>query len=421
MGNGTSDDSLAILSAVNANLSTSIRFPAGDYLVDNSSGYLVLANFSGTLNFDSHARILCNTSSNGCLELSGGTGARIKDIRVGYTSVPTTRTFGLALFISQTTDTLVEGAVIETSPSAGILCDQCIRPHVSHAMVSGTLADGIHFSNCQDAKVSDSTTANTGDDGIAFLNYSSSPNYTGGQAINVTVRNSQSRGISVVGQSDVLITNFLIDTTSSSGALCAYDSSFKTRVPDRVRFSHGVIKNAGTLIPAIGNRYGVEVADVSGCAFDDIAIYGSRDRSFSGSAPAGQIAISNIYSNGGTSGFNINSTKTLIMSNATAEASTDYGFFISTSGTALVEGIKTINVSQGASSLHRAIWFENNSYFRAHGLTVIDLQSTATGYIIGEYNNTSGVATGIQSQISAGSLAVQKNSAHVLFSREDAP
>lgn len=421
LGDGKHNDGPSILNAVTANPTRSIRFPSGDYLIDNSAGYLILLNFAGVLDFDAHARILCNTGSNGCLQLSGGTGARLNHIRVGYASAPTARTFGVALSIYQTTDTLIEGAVIEASPSAGILSDQSIRPHVSHAMVSGTLADGIHFANCQDAKVSDSTTLNTGDDGVAFVNYAAGANYTGGQANNITVRNSKSRGISVVGQSDVVITNFLVDTTSSSGALCAYDASYNTRVPDRVRFSHGVIKNAGTLSPSVGNRYGVEFGGAAGCAFDDIAISGSADRSFAGSAAAGEITINNVSTSGGTSGFNIGPTKLLIMTNVSAESSSDAGFFISMCGTALLDSVKTINVAQGQSALHRAIWFENNTYFRAHGLSVIDLQTPATGYIVGEFNNTNGVATGIQSQISHGNFTVQQNSSHVLFSREDAP
>jgi hypothetical protein len=48
-------------------------------------------------------------------------------------------------------DTMVEDADINGSAAAGLIFARCIRPSVNRAMIKNTMADGLHFSNCQDA------------------------------------------------------------------------------------------------------------------------------------------------------------------------------------------------------------------------------------------------------------------------------
>jgi len=76
------------------------------------------------------------------------------------------------------------------------------------------------------------------------LNYASGPNNSGGLASNVVVRNSATRGITVVGQSDVIVSNFLVDTTVDAAILCTEDTTYNTQIPDRVVFRNG--KNTGS-------------------------------------------------------------------------------------------------------------------------------------------------------------------------------
>jgi hypothetical protein len=231
------------------------------------------SNFNGTLFFDPNAVLMCTAITRGCLELTGGSGARIVNVRIAYSSQPTTRGTEYAIHLFQTTDTIVDGAVVEMSPGAGLLADQSTRPVVTRAVIGPlpqfhTLADGIHFSNCQDPKVSDSTVNNSGDDGIAFLNYASGPNNSGGLASNVVVRNSATRGITVVGQSDVIVSNFLVDTTVDAGILCTEDTTYSTQIPDRVIFRNGIIKNTGSL--------GAYFESAKSCEFSDLEIYGAN-------------------------------------------------------------------------------------------------------------------------------------------------
>src|SRR5262249_1968993 len=154
-----------------------------------------------------------------------------------------------------------------------------------NVVVVNSLADGVHFANCQNAQITSLTTENTGDDGLAFTNTASdSHNYTGGLATDIAIHNSKARGIAVAGQSDVIISGFIVDTTSSSGIICLEDTAYNTRVPDRVRFANGVIKNAGSLIPMGGNQYGIEFSRVNGATFENIDVFGAA------SYPAGANA-----------------------------------------------------------------------------------------------------------------------------------
>jgi hypothetical protein len=418
VGNGIHIDSPSILNAVKANPNSTIRFPAGTYLIDNSGGYMSFSKFNGTLFFDPNATLVCNSVLRGCLELAGGSGARILNVRIVYSTQPTTRTSEYAIHLLQTTDTIVDGAVVEMSPSAGILSDQAIRPTVTRATIGPvpafhTLADGIHFANCQDPKVSDSTVINSGDDGIAFVNYANGPNNSGGLASNVVVRNSATRGITVVGQSDVIVSNFLVDTTVDAGILCTQDTSYNTAIPDQVIFRNGIIKNSGSI--------GAYFESAKSCEFSGLEVYGSKGYSVGGENPGGKVILSNIYTNGGASGFTMTHTATAILNNLTVEATPGYGFYINTGGgIALADNLRAINVAQtDPASFHRAIWFEGNATFRSHALTVIDNQPVATGYIVGEYGTTSsGVATGIQASISNGALTIISTSPHVRLSTE---
>jgi len=136
LGNGVHIDSQDILNAVKANPNSTIRFAAGTYLINNASGYMAFSNFNGTLFFDPNAVLMCTAITRGCLELTGGSGARIVNVRIAYSSQPTTRGTEYAIHLFQTTDTIVDGAVVEMSPGAGILADQSTRPVVRWPMES---------------------------------------------------------------------------------------------------------------------------------------------------------------------------------------------------------------------------------------------------------------------------------------------
>lgn len=404
-----------------------IVVPSGNYLLDNTNGAVQVQNFGGELAFQGGARLLFINNTKGGLWFTGGTGARVRGLRAGYQFPPVQRNSPEEeIKFIDTTDTWVNDAVVSDSPAAGILFYHCIRPKVTNALVQNTLADGLHFANCQDAQAANITTLNTGDDGLAFLNYSIYPNLTGGVAYNINVTNSRSRGISVVGQSNVSISNFQVNGTASSGILCAYDSSYNTRVPSNVSFASGTIANAGTLPNPLGNQYGIEYNSQASCSFSDIAVTGSAGRGLGGMAPNGSVAVNGVRVSGNRDGeaFSFFKTAQVQVSASSTSGSPAYGFFFGQCGNILAKGLSVENSSQ-TSSLHRAIWFENNQSVVASDLNVVDSQTQATGYVVGASESTPGLQTGlingITSKIVAGRLAIQNNSENVRLQNVSLP
>ncbi len=400
-------------------VSGTLLVPPGTYLLDNSAGPVMVKDFSGELRFSTGAKLQFTANTHGGLWFLGGNRARIYGLRAGYLSPPLVRVGSQeAIKFDGTTDTLLTDVNIENSPAAGVLFFNSIRPKVVNALIQNTRADGLHFANCQDAEVLNLTTSGTGDDGLAFVNYLSSPDRTGGVAKNITIRNSAARGITVVGQSLVLISGFLVENTSSSGVLCGQDSFWQTRIPTGVRFSDGRIKAAGRLQPAVGNTFGVEVHNGS-CAFSEIEVSGSADRGLSAFGPDRTLAVKDVRvkSNLSGDGFNIQVNQADI-SNARAEDSPGYGFFFGNCSSVSASRLTTLNVSQN-NPLHRAIWFENVREIKATDLSIEDSQSAPTGYVLGAYSSTvdpGGYIRGISAPIPAGRLLVENGAPKLIIS-----
>lgn len=419
----------AILAAAAQNPGRTLRFPAGnDYLIDNGRGPFILPDFTGTLSFDPGARIVCTTLSRGCFHLVGGSQIRVENIRIAYSETPSTRIFESAFYAKATADLQVTSPVIENSPGAGVLISASFRPSVTRAFVYGTLADGISFENCEDAILSDSNTLDTGDDGISFINYENRnttefPNLIGGTAKNVKVKNSRTRGIAVAGQSNILVSNFVVENTSASGIIVLRDTSFSTRQPTNVKFSHGLIIDAGRLEPARATPYGINYSGIASAEFDDITILNPADRGLSGTAPAGRVTVRNLQITGGADCVNIGQTRSTMLSGVTVEDCSGYGIFISTQGNWVVaENLRAINVSR-ENPLRRAVWFENNGDVRVRGVTVIDDQATPTGYVVGQFRNTRLTVSGVQAMIRAqpSAFACPDSSSAVRFTCEGPP
>jgi hypothetical protein len=403
----------AIQAAVAANPGGAVHFPVieGHYGIDNRRGPLVINGFAGALRFDPGAKLVCQSPSRGCLVLSGGSHALVENLRIAYSPVPVTRINEPAFNARFTYDLRVVGAVIENSPAAGILISASYRPLVTQSTIVSSLADGISFENSEDGTVSDSTTNDTGDDGISFINYDRAnqiefPDLRGGRAVNVKVRNSRARGIAVPGQSNVLVSDFVVENTSASGVLVLQDTSFTTRQPSNVKFQNGLVIDAGRLAPAKATPYGLNYSGTGGLVeFSDITVLNPADRGLSGTAPDGRVTARDVHIVGGTDGVNIGRTRSVELRGITSEDAAGYGIFVNTVGNWVVaENLLAVNASKG-STLRRAVWFENNGDVQAWGINIVDEQANPTGYIAGGFRNTRIVMSGIRAIIRAGTIA----------------
>jgi hypothetical protein len=282
------------------NSAESIIFPPGDYLIDNSGTPIVVRNFSGRLTMETDARFIFTDDAAKGLHFEGGTGAKIDGLRTTFETLPSSRVSAReCIQFIDATDTIVQNADINGSAAAGLLFGRCIRPSAEGVIVENTMADGLHFANCQNARASDVLTRNTGDDGLAFLNYASGPDYSGGQATRISVENSGTRGITILGQRGVTVEDFRVDTTRSSGILVAHDTYWDTRVPSAVRFAHGTVKDAGRgsrgTGASAGNNFGIEYTNVEGSTeFEDIVITSPVAEAIGGTAPHGTVILHNV-------------------------------------------------------------------------------------------------------------------------------
>ena len=362
-----------------------IIVPPGTYLIDNSAGPLTINNFGGQLTFQGAAQLVFTNNTKGGLEFVGGSGAIITGLRATYASPPTVRKSpNEEIKFSGTTNTVLTDTVVQDSPAAGILFYDSTNPSVTNATVLNTLADGLNFSNCQNARVTNLLTDNTGDDGLAFVNYASYPNRTGGLAQNIVITNSKARGIAVAGQSDVIVNGFRIQNTSSSGVLVAQDTASNTRIPAAVFIENGIISNAGTLAPLVGNQYGIEFNSQSSATFTNIAVFGSGNNGLSGTAPAGSVTVNNVTIDSPLQGlgFLFYQTQRVQVTGSTAHNTPSYGFLSLQSSQVLVAAL-TITNAGVTDPLKRAVWFEDAKVIQVSSMNV--LSGAGMANVIGCY------------------------------------
>jgi len=407
-GTGATALAKAFASAMTGN----IILTSGDYSIDNSAGYFTVTSFTGKFEFRGNSRLVFSDNTKGGFKLARGTGAVILNPRIAYASAPTVRqSYEHAILLTGTTDTLVQNAYIEAAPSAGFLADECTRPRVENITVVTSKADGVHFANCQDGKAIGVATLDTGDDGLAFVNYAAKAANTGGYASGVVVRNAKARGIAVVGQSDVTINGFEVDGTSGPGIYTAYESTYSTRVPANVAWADGIVKNAGTVAPLVGNQFGIEYVAPTSVKYSGIKVIASANRGMAGTAAAGLVEIDNVTVDSPTAGNGFNlSALTLIMNGIKSINTQSYGVYVTGSGNVISSNITAVNAAI-TDGLKRAVWFSANTRIMVDGVNVLDNQATATGYTVGtDGGSQSGVITNIQSSFASGTLSVSDGS-----------
>lgn len=418
-GTNASATTAAFNAAFTTYPSGEIVVPSGAYLIDNSRGPLLINNFSGQLVFQGKAMLVFTTNSMGGLFFEGGSGARISGLQATYATPPTVRASpNEQIKFSDTTDTVLTNTLVQNSPAAGLLFYNSIRPKVVNATVMNSLADGLHFANCQDPQVTNLTTLNTGDDALAFLNYAQYPNNTGGMAENIKITNSHSRGISILGQSNVTVSNFQIQTTSSSGVLVAQDTAYNTRVPSGVQVHDGSITSAGTLAPLAGNQYGVEYNSQLDATFSNLTIIDSGSNGFSGAAPNGSVIAQGIRVQSPRSGvgFLFYLTGSVQVQNSTAQNTPSYGFLFLQSPQIVAQGLTALNAAM-SDPLRRAIWFEDGHSILATDLKVVSAAGDAN--VVGAYQGSgytnSGSIRGITASLTGASLSIQNNSTTLMI------
>lgn len=395
--------------------------PPGDYLIDNNGGWFTRDDFNGEFVFLGRSRMICINNGQGCVNFNRGTGARITGIHIAYSNPPTVRAGAKeGLMFTTTVNTVLESPVIEHSPAAGIIFSDSQNPKVSNSLIMMSRADGLHFANCQNSQVVNHTTLDTGDDGLAFVNYGGAVDYKGGTATNIYISNSKARGITAIGQRDLTVSNFVVDGTAFNGIHIAYEAGYNSRIPTRVKFSNGIILNAGTVTPvpgSDGNRAGFNYDQIQDAEISNVTIINSADRGIIGTTlNGGRLTLKDIKIIGPNAGSAAELTASYLdIDGFTVEETPSNGLYVSGVTYGTIKNFTSWNASKGNGN-HRALWFENNQNIRVQGVQIWDTQGTPTGNVVGEFNNADLQVSDIQAYIANGSLDIQRNSAGASFS-----
>lgn len=402
-GTNASATTTAFKKAFSAAMNGKVIVPPGTYAIDNSAGPIVLSNFTGEFKFEGSARVVFQTSGQGGFTFSGGGSARVVGFRGGYAS-PSSKSGVAALAFSNTSNSQVDQVTIDSSSGVGIYFSNCTEPKVSNAHIQNTAAEGLRFDNNRAPEAANVAVIGAAGDGVLLYSASGTSGRDGGALTNITVENSTDKGISVIGQTRVNIANFLVDTVSSSGVYCAAESGSAS--PIEVQFQNGIISSAGS--------FGIEFQNPGSCTFANIEIKYAQGHAVYGSAPSGVMNFQNVRvrTSQTGNGFNVMNTSQIRVTESTVEDAAGYGFFFDSCGSILASGLKTYNVSK-SNTLRRAMWFQNGTSVVAFNLTLMDDQSTATGYIVGTSGMKKGSLHSLNSNLSNGTMQVANNSSGV--------
>lgn len=399
-----------------------ITIPAGTYVLNNSSqgSGLTLSNFTGELDFESGAKLLCNTpttSGGWCVNVQNSNNLIIRGLWVGYTvesglPLPRASATNGAIQIWNCSEISVYNPHVDASTGIGFVIGLSNAVSVSQAEVLSTTADGLSFVNDSGSSLNGLYASHTGDDGLSVVNYDFYANKNGFTGTNIQSYGSASRGISVPGQSNVRISNFYVTNAAKSGIITLTDYSYKTRRPSNVTWTNGQITNSGL--------YGIQTDASDGVSYSGIQVSNSGSGGWYGcDTECSNITSTNLAVTSGVkeSAVFLGSINHGKFSNITITNNPTYGMYITKSSDLSLSGVTMTNVSQ-TDPLARAWWAENNvGSITLSGLTVVDDQAVPTGYVTGEHGNPIEAinVTSISPQITHGSIVIQSSSPGSLF------
>ena len=158
-GDGVSDDTNAVLTALRNNLNGTVIVPAGTYLVRNP---IYIQGFNGKMQCNPASRFVSSPSDQARLELPGRQGSDHHQLPNWLEDSATVRLGSSAgIQLDKTTNSWVDGCVVENSNGAGVNCWVCVSPKITNTSVQNTLSNGFMFANCQTPMVLNCRSTNT--------------------------------------------------------------------------------------------------------------------------------------------------------------------------------------------------------------------------------------------------------------------
>jgi hypothetical protein len=398
-----------LVAALNSGVRHLIFDAEGDYLYDNSTGAVGIYDFEGRITMGPKARLVMTDNVQGGITFVGGTGLVVEGLHLTYTTLPTVRQPAHQLLrFQEVTDARVIDLRVNGSVNFGCLFELCIRPHTYSTQIRNTMGDGMTFGNCEDWKAINHHAYNTGDDGLACVNHAHLADLAGGYASGIICRDiNWARGIAMIGARDVVVDGFVVDNTEGQGVLVAGEQT--ERKPRNVKLQNGVIKNGGNKTAT--KSLGLVVDNADSADISNVKVLTPGTLGIGGANPVGKVTLRNCRVEGttGTWAACAPTASELILEDIVVSDSGGSGIAILSCGTLIAKGLTAIDTSKN-DTLRRAIWIEANTRVFASELTIIDLQTTPTGYVLQIYGAQSGAVTDVHWLIPNGSLTIENNS-----------
>ncbi|OWA33909.1 hypothetical protein B9G55_16305 [Saccharibacillus sp. O16] len=247
------------LSAFNAAASAAkaqgktLSIPAGEF---NLSGVFTIDGIK-VVGAGKTSTILVSTDpENGSIDLKGNK-VELRNLKHEYKTT-VARGNGAheknSITVRSATNFVIDNVQVNKSSTAGIMITYgASNGTISNNVVENTGADGIHMTNSVNAMtVENNVVRGAGDDCIAVVSYKDGADLP---VRNITIRgndvgyNSQARGISVVGGTDVLIENNKVQETQMAGVYISVEGSYNTQDVNRVKINGNTINHTGIQEP----------------------------------------------------------------------------------------------------------------------------------------------------------------------------
>jgi Pectate lyase superfamily protein/Right handed beta helix region len=447
-GDGLTNDSPAIQRLISRNRTTSLYFPPGTYILHNRGNNnpgLTFRGFSGTIRMAKGAEFACDTvdaTAGQCVWIIDSRAVTLDQVTITYRDfaklpVPRNAAIANALLIENSSNITLVNTTILGSTGSGIWNTDSDRiTYAGKTSISNTSADGIHFENVGGSSLSDLYTEETGDDALGVTNIAKTNPKCGLKAIGIHIHNSHSRGIATAGGCNASFENIVVDGTANSGIAATQDNFIGSRASMHITFSQAEIKGAGAIDGIRGDAHCIDIGGSQFVAVSNVTcsglkeggafIYGNASNvivqnvTLSGplgngfqSSNASYVSLLNdrvTYTSG--NGFDIEVTSHATLHDCRTDDAGGYGFFHSRSSDVTETSLTSRNSASKIGGNNRAWWAE---YMRGpiavDGLTVIDDQRRATGYVVGDYANPehSVILNNIAFQLAHGMQSIETN------------
>ena len=231
-GDGTTDDTTAINAAINSG-AKNISFPPGSYFYANPDGGTMFSGLSNVRLFSEGGATILFKDNGNSGGVTGGVGVgwqfdsatnlSIADLSFDYATTPATRTSGVPLWVSNSSNVNLNNLKSLHSPGLSFYLQKDTNLIAHGLLAINALADGIHNEDMVNAVEEGLVVKNTGDDCLAIHNFTSAMPVNG-QFSNIFTSGCGAKALSIDGGKGITVSGMRSMGSAAQGAQIYSDS-----------------------------------------------------------------------------------------------------------------------------------------------------------------------------------------------------